>query len=258
MNVQDISFDLSNNLQNILYQYQTGENGYLQNYEALEQLQQERNQLINIAAIGGAIAAMPALVAVPIIGSLIVIPGFGLTLLSAEYLSRVSRLSIAMELLLERFGNEGIKITPRIKTEEGIIDLFVKMPDKRSFAFMLRNNGISSVKWRVDKQAFYINRKGKTGTKKWDSVTEAIEKLDKLTRLLRKQKSPILGSSSNERSKPITKAIVLAGQTRIDPNNEASLFTEFGSAKVLRVHTDVITYVTQSEDLINFLLPADR
>ena len=176
--------------------------------------------------------------------------------ISSEYLIRETRLFTTTKMLIDRFG-EDIKITLGVNTNTDIIDIFIKMSDKRSFALMLRSNGASFIRWRADRQELFSRKQGRKGTQSWASGTRAIEQL-KSTLYLRKQKSPILGSSSSERSKPITKAIVLTGRTRLDRNNSTELLVKFGRADVLQVKTDLLTYVVQREDLVNFLLPPEK
>jgi hypothetical protein len=231
---------------------------YLQNNEALESLKIECDSLIAQAAISIgissiAISLMPMFP--PIALAALFVGG-----LSGEYLIRVGRLYEVTKLLLEHFGNEGIKITPRVKTAEGIIDLFIKMPDKRAFALTLRSKGTAQVKWREDRQDFCISQKGNKGKKKinkWSDLLKESQKSEKIVRILKQQKSQILGTSNTERNKSVIKAIVLLGKTEIDSNNNPSLFVDFGKARVLRVQTSVVTYVVNQGDLINFLLPPE-
>jgi hypothetical protein len=240
----------------ILFDRQTGEDGYLQNYAALEQLEKERNMLTNIAAVGGAIVALPALVSVPVLGSLVAIPGFGVTLLSGEYLARVSRLCITMTMLLDYFGAEGITITPRVKTDFGAIDLFIRMPDKRKFAIMLRSNGESFIRWREERQGFFAYRKGKSSFKEWYPGRHILDNFSLQTNWLIKSQSPLLGVSSTERKKPLVRALVLTGKTKLDrPHLEPSAKQEFGQTRVVKINGKSTMYFLESEDLIKFLLP---
>lgn len=232
--------------------YTGSKDEYLQNYEALEKLKEECDSLIAKAAISIGVSSMALLAPIPL---LVTLPGFLLGGIPAEYLIRVGRLYEITKLLLEAFGNEGVKITPRVKTDEGIIDLLIKMPNRQSFALTLRAKGKARVKWREERQDFFVNRKGNKGIKivKWSTIVAESQKSEKVIRTLKKQKSPLLGVSNTERNKPVIKAFVLLDETKIDANNDPALFVDSGNAKVLRVHSGVVIYVVEKDDLIKFL-----
>lgn len=226
---------------------------YLQNNEALENLRLECESLIERAAISGVIISVVTWI-LPMF-PVLTLSALAVGGLSGEYLIRVGRLYEITKMLLEHFGDEGIKITPRVKTAEGIIDLLIKMPNRQSFALTLRSKGKARVKWREERQDFFVNRKGNKGTKivKWSTIVAESQKSEKVIRTLKKQKSPLLGVSNTERNKPVIKAFVLLDETKIDANNDPALFVDSGSAKVLRVHSGVVIYVVEKDDLIKFL-----
>lgn len=229
----------------------TGKEGeYLQNYDALAKLKEEVFTLYKsyVAVAGFSFTSLIFSPLAPL--------GFA-TLLSAgaslEYFRVIARLHDTMKMLLEHFGDDGIKITPRVRTNSAIIDLFVRMPDKRMFALIIRSSEDNSVIWREERQQFYVKKKGKN-EKKSDPLTRVIDELQTIFDL-RKKKSPLMGITSSERSAPLIKAIVLAPGAEIAANNLPELLTEFGEAKVLKVQTTSVTYVVKCEDLVKFLLP---
>jgi hypothetical protein len=170
----------------------------------------------------------------------------------------VDRLVSVIEELLKI---DGIIVTPRVKTDEGTIDLLVKMPDRRCFAFALRSKQNSRVKWREKEQDFFAvtPRKGKAArVKKWSELIESGQDLNKMTLALKKQKSYLLGASRTERHYPITKAIILTSTTKIDPNNAPDLFVDFGETKALRVHAGSYMYVLEQREIIKFLAPVQK
>ena len=234
-----------------IYSLDTGVEGeYLQNYEALAKLKEEVFTLYKsyVAVAGFSF------------GSLIVSPlaslGFA-TLLSAgaslEYFRIITRLHDTMKMLLEHFGNDGIRITPRVRTNSAIIDLFIRMPDKRMFAVIIRMNENTSVIWREDRKEFFTRKKGKNA-KKCDPLTRTIEQLQTIVDL-KKNKHPLMGAISSERSAPLMKAIVLAPGSEIAASNSPEIWSDFGQTRVLKVRTTSITYVVRYDDLIEFLLP---
>jgi hypothetical protein len=232
---------------------QTGEEGYLQNRIALEYLQNQESIWKNVVSFSTTISAGTFLIIyiplITLVASLIVT-------VSLEFLARVGRLCAVIEVLLDHFGDDGIIITPRIKTTEGIIDLLVKMPDRRTFAFMLRSKGESLVKWREDRQEFFVSsnrRKGKKSLTKWDELTKLNKKLAKMTLTVKHEHPTLVGTSNTERNKLIVKAMILTSKTSIDPENDPSLLVNFGRAEVLKVKLDAVSYVVNKDDLTKFL-----
>jgi hypothetical protein len=232
----------------------TGKKGeYPQNYDALEKLKTEYDLLAKGAGIGMVISSCAALLG--LVSPPISITGLGAVTITTEYLTRVGRLYEVTKMLLERFGDEGIKVIPRVKTDEGIIDLFIRMPDKRAFALVLRSNGASYVRWRKDKLEFYYRKLDKDGIKKWSSPSVAIGQLLQATTSLIKSKDPILGTTRSERNRPITKAIVFTSNTKLDSNNPPDLWVDFGQSKALKLDLGGSVYAVDRDNLINFLLP---
>jgi hypothetical protein len=169
-----------------------------------------------------------------------------------EYIIRVTRLYAVTKLLLDRFAEDGIIITPRVPTNTAIIDLLVRMPDKRIFALMVRTSEDNSVIWREDRQQFFLAKKG--GTRASDSLTRSIADLHTIIDL-RKRKDPLVGVTSVERNSPLIKAMVLAPGATISPKNPPHLLTTFGeAAEVLKIQASGTVYVVESENLIKFLL----
>ena len=222
------------------------ENGYLQNEAALEYFKKKQSDWTSILKATASTTAV-GFTGMPIIA---LIGAIG-TLISLELSVSVDRIVSVLELLLDEFKNEGITITPRVKTNSGVTDLFVRTADGRYFAFLLRSNGDSKVKWREDRQGFFVVKKG--GTSKWSEVYSLGERLNSATLYLKEQKNPLLGSSNTERKKNIVKAIVLTSQTRIDPNNDPALLVDFGRTKALRVKTEATFYLVDKASVADFL-----
>jgi hypothetical protein len=250
INFEDIVKDRSNMMQ-IMSLYNGRNDEHLQNHAALKMLQDERMTFIEASGVGATLTVGTSAV-IPLPFGLISIPIYALTKFCLDRVAKISSICMVMEMLLEHFGDEGIKIVPRVATDNAIIDLFIKMPDKRPFVLMLRSNGESVVRWIEDKQDFYATRKG-GGARQWDSPNRAIDHLKSIT-YLNKQKSPLLGATNSERGKFITKAIVLLGGTRLDRNSSPDLWSTFGQTTALKTYVNGLTYLVEKDNLINFLL----
>lgn len=229
--------------------FQKGENTYLQNHEALiylKKIQFWYNTAIAAGSgtsIAGAVAAPP----IGLFGSL-----FSLTII--ELSLRVDRLISVIEELLKI---DGVIVTPSVETAEGTIDLFVMMPDRRCFAFALKSNKDSRVKWQEDKQDFFAitPRKNRAArVKKWSDLIKTGQNLNIRTLSLKKEKSYLLKGSKSI----ITKAIVLTSKTKVDPNNDPALFVNFGQTTTLRVHAGSYIYVLEQAKILDFLAPVEK
>lgn len=234
---------------------QIDENNYLQNEKALIDLKEKQAQLNNILIITTGLAAGGMFVSSPPI-----LAAAASSLIALELSIPVDRLISVIEMLLTSLGYENIIITPRVKTDEGVIDLLIRMPDRRTFALMLRSNGDSLVKWREDRQDFFVSIRKKGGKKitRWTDLLKLSRRLNTMTLLLKKQKNPLMGSSNTERNKITVKAIVLTSKTKVDPDNDQSVLVNFNSSKVLRVQAETVIHIVNQGDLVNFLNSTEK
>jgi hypothetical protein len=234
--------------------FQTGEKPYLQNWESLDSLEREQ-ACFNAGIIGAGTTIFAGAATVPPLE----VAGDAVALATMELSKPVDRLVSVIRQLLEEI--EGVTVTPRVKTNEGTIDLLVKMPDRRCFAFALRSKGESRVKWREEEQEFFTvtPRKGKTArVKKYSDLVKSGQALNRATLSLKKEKNYLLGESRTERNAHITKAIILTSKTTVDPSNDPALFVDFGLTNVLRVYAGSNIHVLEQSKMINFLAPAKR
>jgi hypothetical protein len=229
------------------------EGDYIQNRNILIELEAEEKRLMLAYGISGFLTT--ASLFSPTY-PFTTFAGGAVTGFTMEYIMRVRRIYAVTQMLLECFEDEGITITLRVQTNLAIIDLFIKMPDRRSFALLLRNNGDGAVKWREDKQKFFIYKVGKKPCK-WDSMTRTIEQL-KSTIYLKDLKSPLLGTSRADRNRPINKVVVLCGSTTIHPDHAPEFWSEFGRTRTLQIYKDGLTCIVEQQKLTNFLLPPEK
>lgn len=246
--------DLTENWKDIPFLDTAKESEYLQNYEALNSLKDEINRLLKVYAATTGMSIAGAILPLLSTISIAALVSSGISL---EYFRRIARLYDVMKMLLDNFGKDGVIITPRIKTNSSIIDLFIRMPDKRIFCLLLRSNGNCSVRWREDKQQFFIYKTGRS-PRKWGAMTKTAERL-KSVMDLKDSKSPLLGTSRAERTQRISKAVVLCGDTTIYPTHSPDHWVEFGrTASALKVYKDNLFYVVEQKNLVDFLLPPQK
>lgn len=173
------------------------------------------------------------------------------TILSIELSIPIARIVSAIEMLLDEFKDEGITITPRVKTNNGMIDLIIRTADGRYFALLFRSNGASKVLWRADRQEFYTVRK--RSKPKWSGLELSGERLNRMMLSLKEQKNLLVASSNTERKKAFMKVIVLSGKTKLDINNDPTLMVKFGRTTALRMSGTSTYYLVDWLNLADFL-----
>ena len=242
----------NNSFDNRLFQSSTiqVENGYLQNDLALQYLKKKQSNW-NKILMGIAGASTLGFAGMPLI---VLFGGLG-TALSIELSIPIDQVIKVMEMLLHEYGEEGITITPRIQTKEGLIDLIIKTADGRYFALMLRSNGESRVRWREDRQQFFVIRK--RGRPKWSGLNSLGDRLNDMILSLKEDENHLVGDSKKQRKKGLIKAIVLVGKTTIDPNNDPQHLVAFGHATALKVCGTSTYFLINQKDLIKFLKKPD-
>lgn len=224
----------------------TTENGYLQNEEALKYFKKKQSDWNSIlVATAGAIAL--GFLGLPIVA---VFGAIG-TLLSIELSVPIDRIISVMEMLLDAFKEEGITITPRVKTNNGTIDLLIRTADGRYFVVLLRSNGDSRVKWREDRQQFHTVGKGRNS--KWSGLELLGDELNRMMLSLKEEKNPLVAITNSERKKAFTKAIVLTSKTRLDSNNDPERLVAFGRTIALRMMGKSTYYLVDRANLADFL-----
>jgi hypothetical protein len=226
------------------------ETGYLQNDRALQYLKKKQSNWnkILMGIVGATSLGFAGMPLVALFG------GLG-TALSIELSIPIDQVIKIMEMLLNEYGEEGITITPRIQTKEGLIDLIIKTADGRYFAFMLRSNGESKVRWREDRQEFFVVRK--RGRPKWSGLNLLGDRLNDMVLSLKEDENHLVGDSKKQRKKGLIKAIVLVGKTTIDPNNDPQHLVAFGHATALKVCGTSTYFLINQKDLIKFLKKPD-
>jgi hypothetical protein len=238
--VKDFSKDLDND--NAIFQVSS--NKYLQNHEALRDLQKKQSKLNNILMIAAGASALGFAW-----NPLLTLAGTTGALLANELSIPIDRTVSIVKLLLNEFKEEGITVTPRVKTEKGLIDLLVRTADGKYFVLLLRSNGNVRVRWREDRQEFYTNG-GRTS--KWSQVKLLGDELNDRMMCLKTEKSSLF-TSNTERKKSFTKAIVLTGKTSLSPYNDPERMVSFGRTTALKMMKESTYYLVDQKNLADFL-----
>jgi hypothetical protein len=226
---------------------------FLQNEKALKHLKEKRSKIANMVNISTVLFMLgfewnPL---VTFVTSSQGVPGWGKQKSLSFMLDAIDRVIFIMKKLLKEFKDEGITITPCVAIAAVIIDLFIRTSDGRYFAFMLRSNGKSKVKWREDRHGFFVNKKGNIA--KWSTIDAVSKDLNDRIYCIKETKSLLMGTTSRERSKNVVKGIILGANTMIDPTNDPALVVDFGRSKALCVKTESIIYLVEQQNLANFL-----
>ncbi len=146
-----------------------------------------------------------------------------------------------------------IKITPFIYFgENGIAEMFVEFEGIFLLIRIMSNSVGAKLRWREDKQEVFIYRK--TGKKKWNAATEAIQKDFKEQEILVRDYTTLMGTSTRQRRRPMTKVLLLEGST-IDPgNNRDYLLNDIPGHTYLNIRGNSNVLVFSIEALEVFLI----
>ncbi|NJK52745.1 MAG: hypothetical protein HC936_07820 [Leptolyngbyaceae cyanobacterium SU_3_3] len=219
----------------------------LNNWQALEKLEQERNQLTTNCYIAAGLTAGLALTT-PVLMAM-AFPVFRGML---PRLQKTSQICTNMGLLLKAFESQGVIITPDLKVpDNGALDLFVRFPNspKANFAIGLRSNGHSSVFYNKEKENLYRRRQS-GGLKPWQ--VDLFRRIGLQEFWLRKNRQALFGQSSKDRNRAVVKVLVLTGETKLGKHPE-QMYAIIGDQKVLLVQKRVAVYILEERQQIPFV-----
>jgi|GEM_PF-1644117 len=220
---------------------------YLNNRQALEQIERERTDLTRYC-FGIGLGSLGA----GVFNSLWWGIGIGAMALPLKKLQKVSQISLTMGSLLDIFEDQGILITPRLEVpDNGSLDLFVRFPNppKAVFAIGLRSHGESTVFFNEAKETFYFHRK-RGRSKPWQ--VDLFRRFALQEFWLRKNQQDLFGQSSRDKNRPAVKILVLVGKTRLGEHSE-HLYANIGDQRVLLVRNRIAVYVMEVNQLIPFI-----
>lgn len=216
-----------------------------ENQARLKELERERDLL----AAGAALAGMGISVATVFVHPLSAIVLPSIELLMGKLQGASQRFNL-MSQLVEAFENEDIQITVGLQPE-GLrdIDLFLRFPDKEFILIQIRSLGNSKVFFNEKKEALQFRRRG-GGLKTWkpDPLGELIEQ----ERWLRKHRPDLLGGSSRDKRRPISKLLVLSNITTLDDHSE-QLYNTIGEQKYLTIRKTGTVSIVTKDQVLNFV-----
>lgn len=185
-----------------------------ENRAKLKQLEDRRNLLtiysyaVGLGGIAGLVMFSPSVT--------LTLPP--LALLLGELQETSQRFLLLLELL-RAFEDENIAVEVGLEPE-GLreIDFFLKFPDKEYILVQVRSLGDARVVFNEKLEALQFRRKG-GGLTVWrpDPLTELAEQ----ERWLRRHRSDLLGNSSRDRRRPLSKLLALVSETVLGEHSEA-------------------------------------
>ncbi len=224
-----------------------------ENQAKLKELERERDLL----SAGAILAGMGVSIATVFVNPLSAIALPSIELLMGKLQGTSQRFNL-MSQIVEALEDEDIQITVGLQPE-GLrdIDFFLRSPDKEFILIQIRSLGNSKVFFNEKKEVLQFRRKG-GGLKTWkpDPLSELIEQ----ERWLRKYRPDLLGGSSRDKRRPISKLLVLANVTVLDDHSE-HLYDTINSRKYLTIRkTGTATIVTKDQvaDFIRDYLKSRR
>ena len=218
----------------------------LHNWEALHQLEREKNYFSNATAESAAgIASSPSL------GS----PEFLVLTLAYKPLNRVTklvRIIKVMRLLLEEFSSQGIQIFPCLEVpDHEPIDLFVILPEKAYLLISIRSKSTKEAKviYNEANETLYTKHKSK-GLRKW--LPCPLVELSDYHAWLGKNRR-LFGISANAiRRYSVIKALVLWKPMQIDRHRE-HLYSKVGEMTALTLSRKGTALLIEEDEILDFV-----
>jgi hypothetical protein len=220
---------------------------YRHNWEALEELQHECNQL-TVQCYGIGFGSLTA----GVFNSAIWATGIAALSLPLKKLQKLSQIYLVMGSLLEAFEDQGVIITPRLEVpENGSLDLFVRFPNtpKAVFTIGLRSIGESKVFFNEAKETFFFRRKhGRS--KPWQ--VDLFRRFALQEYWLRKNQPELFGQSSRDKNRPAVKILAITGRSQLGQHAE-HLYSMISDQRVLLVRNRISIYTLEVAQLIDFI-----
>lgn len=218
----------------------------LHNWEALQQLERERERLSQLAAgIGIAGTAAGAIAS----------PGF--LLLAAAYrplirVTKISRIIEVMRSLLEAFGDQ-LQIYPCIEVSGAEpIDLLIIAPEKAYLLISIRSKSKkedSKVIYNEANETLYTKHK-RRGLRKW--LPCPLVELSDYHAWLNKNRKEFNISANAIRRYPVVKTLVLWKPMEIDRHGE-HLYSNMGETTTLSLSRKGTALVIEQDEVLNFV-----
>lgn len=216
----------------------------LHGWEALHQLEREKEYLSNVSAGFGAAGIAS--------GALLGSPGFILLALAYKPLIRVTklvRIIKVMRLLLEQFEGQRIQIFPCLEVpEHEPLDLYIRFPNSQLLV-SIRSMKDSEVVYNERTEHLYSKRK-KGGLRKW--LPCPLVELSDYQAWLYKNRQQFGLSSKQVQKVPLAKVLLLWNSTMIHSHRE-HLYTSVGNLQLLALKRKGTTFVIKENDIVNFV-----
>lgn len=163
-------------------------------------------------------------------------------------LQTTSQRVILIEQLIESFQEEGVKIHSGISLEDAReIDIFVSFPEKEFLLIQNRSLGNSKVFYNERIEALQFLRKG-GGLKTWEP--DPLVELAIQEKTLRKSRRDLFGGSSKDQRKPLSKLLVLWGETKLGDHSKQMYETMGGFLSIRKIGT---ANLVEHGQVINFV-----
>jgi len=216
----------------------------LHNWEALHQLEREKDYLSSVAGEID-VASITS-------GASLSSPEF--LLLASRYkplnlTTKLMRIIKVVNVLMEEFSSQGIQIFPCVEVPGyNPIDLYVRFKGLTHLLISIRSMGKSEIIYKEANETLFVRRKGK-GIKKWHP--DPLVELSEYQAWLIKNRQQF-GMPSREVRKPLAKVLLISGETTIDKHPE-HLYAKISGEPYLALNRKGTAFVIKEEQISNFI-----
>jgi len=217
----------------------------LHNWEAMQQLERERERLSQLAAGIGVVGTAAGAIASP-----------GFLILAVAYrplirVTKISRIIEVMQSLLEAFGDQ-LQIYPCIEVPGAEpIDLLIIAPEKAYLLISIRSKSKEEAKvvYNEANETLYTKHK-RRGLRKW--LPCPLVELSEYHAWLNKNRREFDISANAIRRYPVIKTLILWKPMEIDRHGE-HLYSNMGETTTLSLSRKGTALVIEQDEVLNFV-----
>lgn len=155
--------------------------------------------------------------------------------------------------LLKCFKKQGIEVFWQVPvSEEQVLDLFVRFPDKQFFAISVLSLGPGKIFFNEREEILQFRRKNSTLVKYREP--DLIAGLKDFERWVRKNRRDLFGGSSRDARRPLVRILLFAQPTQIGQHGE-QMYGTLDNHRFLWVRTENrgTCYILSEDQLIDFI-----
>lgn len=228
--------------------------GKYNNRKVLDELEQERDLIsLGLTSFGLGNLFACAILLSTTLGVIIMGCSTLISVASPLSLKRIQKLTQVinvMKAIVGSFEEQGVEVFPFIQIEDHKpIDLFVRFPQKVFLLISIETRNNVSVKFNETRNALFVRRKKGKGIKIWKP--DPIDHLCQSHLWLKKNRRDLFGGSSKDVRKPLTRVLLLSGDTHLASHEKHLFWKE--DERFIQVRTTGNAVLSIEKDIVELI-----